>query len=254
VLSVILFALAFLCPLLGVGIGIALRRRLPEHHLSRDATDVIKLAMGLMATLVALILSLLITSANRQRMAIDTEYKQILSSIIHLDEYLQAYGPDTRPLREHIRHVAARSFQEHWPGEDFGPTGSEPDTGRNRYVDVQRQIASLQPADPAQRWFQSQALQVTNRMSDLRLLVMSQEATTAPLLPVFTLIFLCTIAIFGSFSLYVQPNPTIITVLSLTALAIAGSTFLIVELNSPFYGLLRISSQGAHIVMHMLGP
>jgi hypothetical protein len=152
-------------------------------------------------------------------------------------------------------HTAGRRPQlpERWPGEDFGSTGPTPDAGRSRYVDVQRQSLALQPADPAQRWFQSQALQVTERLSELRWLVLSQGTATAPLVPVFILIFFSTIAIFGSFALFVPPNPTVITVLSLAALAIAGATFLIVELNSPFHGLLQIPSQGARIVAQMLG-
>jgi hypothetical protein len=253
VISVALFALAFLCPLLGAGIGIAVRGRLPEHHLNRDATDVIKLAMGLMATLVALTLGLLIQSANLYRATIETEYRQILASIVHIDEYLQAYGPDASAIREHIRHVAARSFKRRWPGEDFGPMGPMPEPGRSQFTDVQRQIVELKPADATQRWFQSQALQITNRLADIRWLIINQETTTAPLLPVFTLIFLSSIAIFGSFSLYVRPNLTVFTGISLTALAIAGATFLIVELNNPFDGLLHISSRGAHAVVHALG-
>jgi hypothetical protein len=253
VISVILSALAFLCPLLGAGIGMTLRQRLPEHHLSRDSIDVIKLAMGLMATLVALTLGLLIQSASHYRTTIETEYRLILASIVHLDEYLQAYGPEAKEIREHIRHVAARSFKERWPGEDFGPTGPMADAGRSQFTDVQRQIVGLQPADAAQRWFQSQALQITNRLADLRWLVMNQETTTAPLLSVFILIFLSSIAIFGSFGLYVRPNPTIFAVISLTALAIAGATFLIVEMNNPFHGLLYISSRGAHAVLQVIG-
>jgi hypothetical protein len=254
VISVILTALAFLCPLLGAGIGMALRHRLPEHHLNRESIDVIKLAMGLMATLVALTLGLLIQSASLHRATVETEYRQILASIVHLDEYLQAYGPQAREIRQHIRHVAARSFQARWPNEDFGPTGPMPDAGRDQFTDVQRQIVELEPANAAQRWFQSQALLITNRLSDLRWLVMNQQTTTTPLLPVFALIFLSSIAIFGSFSLYVRPNPTVFTVISLTALAISGATFLIVEMNNPFYGLLYISSRGAHAVMQVLGP
>jgi hypothetical protein len=254
VISVLLFSLAFLCPIVGAGIGMALRHRLPEHHLSRESVDVIKLAMGLMATLVALTLGLLIQSAARYHATVETEYRLSLASIVHLDEYLQAYGPGARQLREHIRHVAARGFQGHWPNEDFGPTGPTPDPGTNQFTEVQRQIVELEPADAAQRWFQSQALQLTNRLSDLRWLVMNQQTTTMPLLPVFALIFLSSMAIFGSFSLYVRPNATVLTVISLTALAIAGASFLIVEMNNPFHGLMYISSQGAHAVMQVLGP
>jgi hypothetical protein len=96
VISVLLFSLAFLCPIVGAGIGMALRHRLPEHHLSRESVDVIKLAMGLMATLVALTLGLLIQSAARYRATVETEYRLSLASIVHLDEYLQAYGVRAR--------------------------------------------------------------------------------------------------------------------------------------------------------------
>src|SRR5262245_47067700 len=253
VISITLFALALLCPLVGSGVGIAVRRRLPEHHLSSGSIDVIKLAMGLMATLVALTLGLLIQSANRYRSEIETEYRRILASIVHLDEYLQAYGPETRNTREHVRQVALLSFHERWPNEDFGPIAAMPDPGPGRYTEIQRQIVALQPSDAAQRWFQSQALQITNRISDLRWLVMSQQSAHAPLIPVFALIFLASMAIFGSFSLYARPNATVTTVISLAALAIAGSTFLIVELNNPFQGLLHISSDAAHGVAQSLG-
>ena len=101
-ISVLLFSLAFLCPIVGACIGMALRHQLPEHHLSRESVDVIKLAMGLMATLVALTLGLLIQSASRYRATIETEYRLSLASIVHLDEYLQAYGPGARQLREHL--------------------------------------------------------------------------------------------------------------------------------------------------------
>ncbi len=253
VISVLLFSLALVCPLAGACIGMALRHRLPEHHLSRDSVDVIKLAMGLMATLVALTLGLLIQSAARYRATVETEYRLSLASIVHLDEYLQAYGPGAAQIRERVHHVAARGFQGHWPNEDFGPMGPTPAPGTNQFTEVQREIVELEPAGAAQRWFQSQALQLTNRLSDLRWLVMNQQTATTPLLPVFALIFLSSMAIFGSFSLYVRANATVLTVISLTALAIAGATFLIVEMNNPFHGLMYISSKGAHEVMHVLG-
>jgi hypothetical protein len=252
VLSVALFVLAFLCPLLGAGIGSAARRRLPQHHLSRDAIDVIKLAMGLMATVVALTLGLLISSAHSHHAMIEGEYKKIMGSIVHLDQYLEAYGPETREIRTHLRHVAARTFKERWPDEDFGPTGPPSEGGPNRFIDGQRQLVELKPANDVQRWFQNQALLVSTQLANLRWLVVSQETSTTPLVPIFVLIFLSAIAIFGGFSLYAPPNATLLAILVLPALAIAGATFLVVELNSPFHGLLQIPSRGAHTLMQIL--
>ncbi len=251
-LSVGLFALALLCPLLGAVIGSAVRRRLPEHHLDRDVIDVIKLAMGLMATVVALTLGLLISSAHSHHAMIEGEYKKIMASIVYLDQYLRAYGPETQPLRTHVRHVAAHTFKQRWPDEDFGPTGPPSEDGPNRFIDGQRQLVELQPATDAQRWFQGQALQVSVDLARLHWLVVSQETATAPLVPIFILIFFSAIAIFAGFSLYAPPNATLFVVLILPALAIAGATFLVVELNNPFSGLLQISSQGAHGLMQTL--
>jgi hypothetical protein len=252
VFSVALFALAFLCPLLGAGIGSAARRRLPEHHLSRDTIDVIKLAMGLMATVVALTLGLLISSAHSHHAMIEGEYKKIMGSILHLDQYLEAYGPETRAIRTHLRHVAARTFKERWPDEDFGPLGPPSEGGPNRFIDGQRMLVELQPANEAQRWFRTQALSLSVELANLSWLVVSQERATEPLLPIFVLIFLSAIAIFGGFSLYAPPNATLFAMLVLPALAIAGATFLVVELNRPFNGLLQIPSRGAHALMQAL--
>lgn len=250
--SVAFFALAFLCPLLGAGIGSAVRRRLPERHLGRDVIDVIKLAKGLMATVVALTLGLLISSANSHHAMIEGECKKIMGSIIHLDQYLQAYGSETRETRTDLRHVAARTFKERWPGEDFGPTGPLSEGGPNRFIDGQRKLVELQPASEAQRWFRTQALSLGVELANLRWLAVSQETATAPLVPIFILIFLSAVAIFGGFSLYAPPNATLFAVLVLPAFAIAGATFLVVELNIPFHGLLQISSQGAHALMQAL--
>jgi hypothetical protein len=253
-MSLVLFALAFLCPLVGAAIGVALRRRLPQHHLSRDSTDVIKLGTGLMASLIALTLGLLISSANTYHSSIQTEYRQILADVILLDEYLRAYGPESDDVRQHIRHALLRSFQERWPDDDFGPKEPPDGARKGQVVDIQRQILALQPTDAAQKWLQIQALQVSGGLAHLRSLALSQEAATltAPLLPVFALIFLASIVIFASFGLFVPPNATVGVALSLAALTVAGATLLIVELNSPFEGLLQISSRGAHAVWQAL--
>src|SRR3974390_2183846 len=107
------FVPAFVCPLIGAGIGMALRRRLPTHHLSAGSIDVIKLTTGVMATLVALVLSLLLSSANTFRNGVENEYKQALAGIVQLDECLKAYGPEAAGIRALVRDVVGRSFQRH---------------------------------------------------------------------------------------------------------------------------------------------
>jgi hypothetical protein len=251
ILSIALFGVAFISPLIGVAIGITLRKRLPEHHLSKDATDVIKLAIGVMATLVALVLSLLLSSANTYRASIESEYRQGLATVVQLDDDLGAYGPEASDIRASLRHMVAFGFQQRWPGEDFGPK-QPPLSPRGAMIGLEQQIVDLKPVTPGQHWFQTQALQASSHLAALQRLVLSQQAGGVTLLPVFALIFLCTAAIYGSFSLFVQPNATVIGALCLSALAIAGATFLIMELNNPFQGVLQISSRAAHVAWQLL--
>ncbi|MFO1159083.1 MAG: hypothetical protein U1E60_09625 [Reyranellaceae bacterium] len=249
----ILALLALLCPLAGTALGIALRNRLPAHHLSRDAIDVIKLAAGLMATLVALVLSLLISSANSYRVTVESGYRQLLAEVVQLDQYLQAYGAETQDIRAQVRRLMAGAVQKRWPDTSFGPREAAPDAGHEALVTLQRRIVLLTPNDAAQKWFQSQALQITHSMVSLRRLMSNEEAEGASRLPIFMLVFLSSLAIFGSFSLFVQPNPTVIAILTLAALSIAGATFVIAELNSPFTGLLQVPSTAARAALETLG-
>ena len=62
--------IAFACVLGGTFIGIFLRNRLPEHHLSAATKDVVRLGTGLIGTIAGLVLGLLIASANSKLRAL----------------------------------------------------------------------------------------------------------------------------------------------------------------------------------------
>ena len=250
--SLAILALAFLCPVAGAFVGMAFRRQLPQHHLSRDSTDVIKLATGLMATLVALMLGLLVSSANSFHGTVEGEYKQALTDVTQLDRYLEAYGPEARELRALTRHIVVQTFQQRWPDEDFGPKEIARAADKEPLIDLERRILALTPADAAQKWFQSQALQLTQRLVAVRQLLLSAESGR-PLPPlILVVVLVCSAAIFAGFSLFVQPNPTVVVALGAAALAVAAAVFLIVELNSPFDGLLQLPSTPAHAVLGAL--
>ena len=251
--SVALFLVAFACLFGGACTGMTVRRLLPEHHLSRESTDVIKLATGLMATLVALVLSLLVSSANTFRGTIENQYRQALAGIVELDQYLRAFGPDTRDVRQQLRRSVVHSFRLHWPHEDFGLTEAATDPNANPVIDLEGRILELNPTGPKQKWLQSQALQMANELVRLRQLMSGDQSKRGlPALIVIVLLAAAT-AIFASFSLFVQPNPTVVFALAVAAVAVSGALFLIVELNTPFSGLLQLSSDPAHATYEALG-
>jgi len=93
-------AVVLACLVAGAFTGMRLRAKLPAHHLGQDSADVIKLATGLMATLAALVLGLLISSANTTHNTIESEYRHTLASVALLDHYLAAYVPDAQEARD----------------------------------------------------------------------------------------------------------------------------------------------------------
>src|SRR5271168_2481596 len=91
------------CVFGGALLGMALRLILPAHHLSSDSKDVIKLAMGLTATMSALVLALLIASAKSSYDAQRSELLQLSANVLLLDRVLAHYGPEAKDIREGLR-------------------------------------------------------------------------------------------------------------------------------------------------------
>ena len=92
---------------------------LPEHHLSAESKDVVKLAMGLIATMSALVLGLLIASAKSSFDAQSSELKQDATSIILLDRAMAHYGPEAKDARDLLRRSVVSAIDRMWPRDEF---------------------------------------------------------------------------------------------------------------------------------------
>ena len=247
-----LASVAFICIVGGAMGGLLVRERLPAHHLARESTDVVKLATGLMATLVALVLSLLISSANGFRQDIEREYRESMVTIGHLDLRLRAYGPETAPIRELLKQTLAGSVRRRWSGEDFSGVPAGVADVHESLFEMERMLVRLVPADEAQKWFKGQSLQLMANLVKIHRLLADQAGPNPLPVPVLVILIVCSSAIFASFGLYVQPNPTVVGALAVASLAVAGALFLIVELSTPFTGLLQLPSEPARAMLATL--
>jgi hypothetical protein len=241
------------CLIAGALLGTTIRAKLPERHLSQDSMDVIKLATGLMATLAALVLGLLISSANTARSSVARVVDETVASAGLLDRYLAAYGQDTQEARELLRHIVVRRAQVRWPAEDFGPPEPSIPSNRNEWVELAQGVLKLVPRDDAQKWLQNQALARANELAVTQGLAISQLLGNELPMPLLIVLIVWTTAIFISFGIFVRMNLTVILALSISALAVAAAIFLILELNSPFTGLVHVSSASTHALLEMLG-
>jgi hypothetical protein len=239
-------AIVLMCLCIGALLGMALRAALPKDHLSPDSGDVIKLATGLMATLAALVLSLLISSANNAHNVVESEYKGSLATVVVLDHYLAAYGPEAQEPRDLIRHGLIQRFQRTWPQEDFGP--KELSNEVTIYAVVQ-QLLRLSPRGDRQTWLHTQALQLLGSLAQVHWRMISEEVGSPLPRPFLFVLTSWTTLIFLSFGLFARPNPTVIVAMFAAALAVSGAIFLIQELSSPFRGLMQLSSAPAHAAL-----
>jgi hypothetical protein len=97
----------FFCTFGAAVSGMILRKKLPVDHLSEDSKDVMKLVMGLIATMAALVLGLLIASANSSYETQSGELQQVSATIVELDGILAQYGPEANEPRHRLRAVSA---------------------------------------------------------------------------------------------------------------------------------------------------
>ena len=242
---------AFACVFGGSLIGMALRRILPEHHLSTDSKEVIKLAMGLTATMSALVLALLIASAKSSYDAQRNELTQLSATIILLDRGLAHYGPETKGARDLLRRYVAEMHDQIWVNDRTSAAELEPTAmlGESFYDNLQQ----LSPQTDVQRSIKLEAQKMSVDLGQTRWLLSEQRGSSIPMPFLVLLVFWVTI-IFLSFGLFAPPNATVIAALFLCALSVAGAIFLILELDRPFGGLVRISDLPLRNAMAHLGP
>jgi hypothetical protein len=93
----------------GALLGILLHAVLPEHHLSPESKDIVKLGVGLVGTMAALVLGLLVAAAKGAYDAQGAELTQISANIAALDRILANYGPETKEIRNILGSIADRA-------------------------------------------------------------------------------------------------------------------------------------------------
>ena len=243
--------IVFACVFAGALLGMFLRGRIPEHHLNAQTENVIKLGMGLIATIAALVLGLLISTAKSTFETQDTAVKHTAARVLLLDHMLANYGPETKATRELVRRTVALRLEAIWPEDRFQPAKFEPHEA-SPAATIETLILQLSPKNDSQRWLQSEALRVGRDIMETRWLVLGGLGSSVPVLFVVVVVFWLTI-LFASFGLFAPRNATVITVLFLCALSVSGSIFLILEMDHPFDGLMKVSSDPIRYALTELG-
>jgi len=235
--SLVVGSIIFFCVFGGAVLGILLRSAVPEHHLSAESKDAVKVGIGLIATMTALVLGLLVSTAKASFDTKHNELIQMSADTLLLDRVLANYGPETKAIREQMRRAGARSLEMIWPTNGQAPQ-LQPAAGGEVLYDM---IEALSPNNDAQRGLKTQGLQLAIEILKTRWLLFEQSGSSISTPFLIVLVFWLTV-IFLSFGLFAPHNATVVATFLVCALSVSGAIFLIIELDQPFQGLIQISS------------
>ena len=248
--AVTIAVFVFACVFGGALVGLFLTDILPAEHLGTPSKDVVKVATAMIATLAALVVGLLIASAKTSFDAKKTEFTMMTSQVILLDRTLAQYGPETGPPRDLLRRIALDRLHKVWPDEDAIDAKA---IGQGGGIEaLQKMLRDLSPRNDGERYLQSKALQIGDEIAAARWLLFEQVQSSLQW-PFLAVVVFWLTAIFVSFGLSAPRNATVLTALFASALSVAGAIFLIIQLDQPYDGIIRISSTPLRNAIGMLG-
>ena len=232
--------IVFTCTFAGALLGMWLRTVLPEHHFDSESRDTVKVGIGLIATMTALVLGLVTASAKSSFDDVNTAVKQSATQVLALDRALARYGSETGEIRKGLQRAVGARIDMIWPQERSAPVSLNPTrvSGVEGLADA---IQGLSPKDDSQRALQARALDLAEALLQARWLVIAGTGASVPVPFLVVLLFWLTIT-FASFGLFAPSNALVVTVLFVCALSVGGAVFLILEMDGPFDGLLKVSA------------
>jgi len=249
-------AILLLILLAGSALGVFVRPFLSEHHRSAETTDLIRLVVTMLVTFAALVLGLLTSSVKASFDNVDNDLRSFAINIIQLDRSLRQYGGEADRARAVLRGYTAAAIASTWttepkPPGDYYPTEISPppsvesiestslgDMLTRLEVDLRR----LEPQDPMHRRLALVILNQFERMTRMRWRLI-EEAHSSISMPFYIVLTLWLVIVFASFGLSAPRNILSYITILLGALSIASVIYVILDLDTPFTGILMVSSQ-----------
>jgi hypothetical protein len=242
-------SIVFGCVFGGALFGLLLQSNLPPEQLGADTKDAVRLGMGLIGTIAALVLGLLIASAKNSYDVQRGELVTLSSTIALLDLTLVHYGPETKETRNQLRSAAAGVYDQMWPRDHSEYSSLEPSTiGSAIYDSIQR----LSPKDDAQRSLQVRALSYAHSLGQTRWLMYAESGMSVPL-PLLVVVVAWLTLIFISFGLFAPVNAIVVASLFVSSWSVSCAILLILDMYKPYRGLIQISSAPLLKVISRLG-
>ena len=243
--------LMFACLFGAAMFALFMHPRLPEPQLSKETQDVIKLGVGMIVAMATLVLGLLTASVKSSFDGVSNDVKLFATDLVLEDRTLRNYGREADAARRDLVRYTQRALEETWP--EVGEPAVVEDTTAEALLDrAERSILALAPGNPTERALALQAeLQMRGLIQQRWKLIEESGSTVSPIM-VGVLVLWLSIT-FASFGYNAPRNRLVITTFFLCAASIGGAIFLIIEMDGPFDGLIRVSPSSMEVALdHML--
>lgn len=224
----------------GIIVGTLVRAKMPEHHLTGDSKEVIRLATALVGTLTGLVLALMFAATRASFEHTSASVSRLAVSFSELDEVLDDYGPAALPIRKRLRADLQPLMDSIWQ-DDAVAAGRPAVSRRSHASSAQTMIRELEPKNASQTSLQLRALQIMSDISQTRLALLAQPPDSVST-PFIVVVVLWLAFIFTTFAMSSKPNVTLAVVLGVCILSASGALYLILELGLPFGGLMQVSN------------
>jgi hypothetical protein len=249
----LIVALVSLALMFGAAVAaIRVRPRLPDHHLSGDAKDVVTRGIGFVVTLAALVLGLLIASGKSSHDEVSGKLRLLATQFVLVDRNMAHYGADAAAVRDLLRRTMVTVTNTVWPDVETSGPRLERESPREAIDRAQLMIRQLVPNTDAQRALQTETLHEMNEIKRTGWLLIELMQTGVPTTLVVVIVVWLVIVFFG-FGLFAPRNHTVNVALFFSAFCAACAIFLILELYAPVKGLLAISPRAFQISLEQLG-
>jgi len=219
-------------------VGVLEARVLPKQHLSDDTRSTITAPTAVVGTMSALVMGLLISNASASFLLQSQEIRQIAVDILQLNRLLLRYGEDAVDARGLLRTYAEVKAQQLTAGVSVSPaTRAETIL---RVEELQDRIVGLQLGDPRHRWLQAEAMRLADSITGVRWLLAEQERRTIPA-PFMVMVTFWLAVVFSTFGLFAPRNTMAIFALMFCSIAVSSALLLILEMDTPFTGMMHLS-------------
>jgi len=231
-----IFVCVFACAMLGLHV----RNLLPQHHLSEDSVSSIKLATGLIATIAALVLGLMISSAKGSFDNVRNDLVHNAVNVISLDRTLAQFGPPA----EGLRHTLKKNYGD-WVAlletrEAIDPSQLDQTRILSGFEAFQLEVASLPSSTLQEQRLIARALTVADAVFSARWMALMHKDGSIPI-PLLVVVVCWLAVIFATFGLFAPRNGTVIVFFLLCSLSAAGAIFVILEMDTPLDGIICVS-------------